>query len=347
MASHFGSSPAAPPSLLVSDPCSDMPHPPPLSASSKSAMNCCEHDWSAYYRSWSRAAGLYVEPFNDDEDDDDDDDGAPGVSPYSTRRFWSLRRKNLSLGEEEDGSLEEEEEWLCTYDDIKAFANAAFIKQGGTLVCGAGLSKVPLALANEGFAAPIFAVDRDELAVKYQKKKAAESKRAQKSVRAMYLDVSDMAEKVDDNSVQNVFDKACLDAIACDKRCTSDAFLQNYVSEVARILRPGGCFVVVSHAPEERILPLFRGRPWYVTHREVAPQPRVSESAAGATDGGEPSKLTPKTDAQAAMLACDPLHMAGNGEWPPCHVYVCRDLRDGKGIDGVRSKPYTGEPVAL
>merc|ERR1712216_434601 len=101
--------------------------------------------------------------------------------------------------------------------DIKAFANAAFIKQGGTLVCGAGLSKVPVALANEGFAAPIFAVDRDELAVKYQKKIAAESKRAQKSVRAMYLDVSDMAEKVDDNSVQNVFDKACLDAIACDK----------------------------------------------------------------------------------------------------------------------------------
>ena len=107
MASHFGSSHAAPPSLLVSE---DMPHPPPLSSSSKSAMNCCEHDWSAYYRSWSRAAGLYVEPLHDDEDDDDDDDGAPGVSPYSTRRFWSLRRKNLSLGEEEDGSLEEEEE---------------------------------------------------------------------------------------------------------------------------------------------------------------------------------------------------------------------------------------------
>ena len=80
-----------------------------------------------------------------------------------------------------------------------------------------------------------------------------------------------------DASFDAVIDKATLDSLLCGENSTANS--GRYVAEVARVLRPGGVFVVVSFgAPEIRLSFLEGDYGWRVAARSL-PKPNVDASA--------------------------------------------------------------------
>ena len=80
-----------------------------------------------------------------------------------------------------------------------------------------------------------------------------------------------------DATFDAVLDKAALDSLLCGESSTANS--GRYVKEVARVLKPGGVFIVVSFgAPENRLSYLEGDYGWSVT---VAAIPKPSISAAG------------------------------------------------------------------
>ena len=74
-----------------------------------------------------------------------------------------------------------------------------------------------------------------------------------------------------------VIDKATLDSLLCGENSTANSGL--YVKEVARVLKPGGVFIVVSFgAPENRLSYLEGEYNWTVT---VSAIPKPTINAAG------------------------------------------------------------------
>ena len=78
-------------------------------------------------------------------------------------------------------------------------------------------------------------------------------------------------------SFDAVIDKGLLDALLCSERMVASS--ERYVAEVARVLRPGGVFVVVSFgAPEIRLSFLEGDYGWRVAARSL-PKPNVDAAA--------------------------------------------------------------------
>jgi hypothetical protein len=77
-----------------------------------------------------------------------------------------------------------------------------------------------------------------------------------------------------------VIDKALLDSILCGESSTAKAGL--YVKHVARCLKPGGVFIVVSFGAPENRLSYFEGEYGWTTTVVAIPKPSIS--AAGLAD---------------------------------------------------------------
>ena len=90
-----------------------------------------------------------------------------------------------------------------------------------------------------------------------------------------------------DASFDAVVDKATLDSILCGENSTANS--GRYVKEVARVLKPGGVFIIVSFgAPENRLSYLEGEYGWSVT---VSAIPKPSISAAGLAEAShDPSQ---------------------------------------------------------
>lgn len=77
-----------------------------------------------------------------------------------------------------------------------------------------------------------------------------------------------------DRSFHAVVDKGTLDSLLCGDSAT--AACAKYCAEIARVLKPGGRFIIVSYGPPEHRLPLLENEEyeWSVTHASV-PKPTV------------------------------------------------------------------------
>lgn len=117
-----------------------------------------------------------------------------------------------------------------------------------------------------------------------------------------------------------VVDKGTLDAILCGDESTANA--RRLCEHVARVLRPGGVYVVVSYGPPENRLGYLEDAAfgWKVAHTAVA-KPVISGDAPVA--GGAPPP---------AAAAASPASGAGSGNSPPAapqeqhHIYICRKV---------------------
>lgn len=91
-----------------------------------------------------------------------------------------------------------------------------------------------------------------------------------------------------DSSYDTVIDKATLDSLLCGDNSTANA--SRYCSEVARILKPGGVFFVISYGiPENRLSYLENDEyGWRVT---VSTLPKPTVSPNGVPDGTDPSQV--------------------------------------------------------
>ena len=145
-------------------------------------------------------------------------------------------------------------------------------KNGSLLVVGAGTSRLAEELVADGFS-KVMTIDFSEAAVELLNSRHA-SAGLQASVKNIHGDVRAMDE-VTDAYVDAVLDKATLDSLLCaedgDVAENSSSGAEKYVEEVARVLKPGGRFVVLSLGPpEERLSLLQAAGLWSATdHRKI------------------------------------------------------------------------------
>ncbi len=77
-----------------------------------------------------------------------------------------------------------------------------------------------------------------------------------------------------DASFNAVIDKGTLDCLLCGENST--AITGRYTHEVARVLKPGGVFIVVSYgAPENRLSYLEGDYGWFVSVQTI-PKPTIN-----------------------------------------------------------------------
>jgi ubiquinone/menaquinone biosynthesis C-methylase UbiE len=90
-----------------------------------------------------------------------------------------------------------------------------------------------------------------------------------------------------DRQFDAVVDKALLDSLLCGERSTANAGL--YVKEVARCLKPGGVFIVVSFGAPENRLSYFEGDYGWTTAVTAIPKPSINAAglAEAATEPGQ------------------------------------------------------------
>ena len=90
-----------------------------------------------------------------------------------------------------------------------------------------------------------------------------------------------------DASFDAVIDKAMLDSLLCGEASTANA--GRYVSEVARVLKPGGTFIIVSFGtPENRLSYLEGDYGWQVTVHSI-PKPTVNTAGLPEVNSSDPS----------------------------------------------------------
>lgn len=121
------------------------------------------------------------------------------------------------------------------------------------LIVGAGTSRLPEELAAEGF--EVQTIDFSETSVDILNKR---HKAAHLSIKNQIMDVTAMG--FAEGSFDVVLDKATLDSVCCqdeelDAESTSAGRM---IDEVARVLKPGGRYVVLSIAPPDQRLGLLR-----------------------------------------------------------------------------------------
>ena len=141
------------------------------------------------------------------------------------------------------------------------------------VVPGVGYSLVPSELARRGFAC-VTSMDVDESAV------AAQTEWARREARdaaadAVVVDASDAeASGVPARSFDAVVDKACLDAVlAAGPDGARRA--RRYLAECARLVKPGGVMLVLTHGTIEAREPMLRQAGWDVREVKRVPKPVV------------------------------------------------------------------------
>ena len=124
---------------------------------------------------------------------------------------------------------------------------------------GFGTSEVPTCLFNDGWefvTAIDISADSVRLALQRRKKE-------QKAMQFLQMDACHL--NFPDQCFHVVFDKATFDTLVCSSRPNFSA--QAYLSEVFRVLQPGGIFLMISHSgPAERLPYLVQdpARTWKV-----------------------------------------------------------------------------------
>ncbi|CAE7895114.1 EEF1AKNMT, partial [Symbiodinium sp. KB8] len=167
---------------------------------------------------------------------------------------------------------------------------------------GFGTSEVPLRLFENGWEL-VTAIDTSAEAVRLAKGRGLHQERPA----LQFLQMDARALNFPDECFDVVFDKATLDTILCAANNTNQA--QAYVSEVYRVLKPGGLFLVVSHSgPSCRLHHLVQDplRSWQI---QVARLPlRPASPAAELEEGTEnrTSREAPAEDASRCfwIFAC-------------------------------------------
>eukprot|EP00913_Durusdinium_trenchii_P013895 g13044.t1 len=114
---------------------------------------------------------------------------------------------------------------------------------------GFGTSEIPSSLFHDGYHF-VTAIDVSAESVRLaQQRRSSE----QKSLQFLQMNATRMS--FPDECFHAVFDKATLDTLLCSHQGAAEA----YLSEVFRVLQPGGIFLLISHSgPAERLPYLLR-----------------------------------------------------------------------------------------
>jgi len=140
-------------------------------------------------------------------------------------------------------------DWYLDYSRLRPIIQQEFPScetHPEILDVGFGTSEVPTCLFNDGWefvTAIDISADSVRLALQRRKKE-------QKAMQFLQMDACHL--NFPDQCFHVVFDKATFDTLVCSSRPNFSA--QAYLSEVFRVLQPGGIFLMISHSgPAERL----------------------------------------------------------------------------------------------
>ena len=171
-------------------------------------------------------------------------------------------------------------EWHGEYFDFSGAISDALPERGQraafggaadafhALALGCGNSKLSSQLLeNEKRVALVTSVDYSPRVIDDMRARHADHPQAA-SLRWEATDVRDMRALFADESIDVIVDKACVDALSCSDGFDSQKLgLPAVAAECARILAPGGGWLVVSFNQPSIMLPLLERPEWDVAHR--------------------------------------------------------------------------------
>lgn len=164
-------------------------------------------------------------------------------------------------------------DWYQSYAGLQELLASSVPKDGRVLMAGCGNSRLSEEMAEDGYA-NIVNVDISGTVIDLMRERTSD-------VPQVSFEVMDMCElSYEDESIDAVVDKGTLDSLLCGEN--SDAQVKAMLDEVARTLKAGGVYFVVSYGwPETRLSYLQNeALPWAVDVHTVQ-KPEVATSKGG------------------------------------------------------------------
>eukprot|EP00455_Lapot_gusevi_P008564 TRINITY_DN13751_c0_g1_i3.p1 TRINITY_DN13751_c0_g1~~TRINITY_DN13751_c0_g1_i3.p1 ORF type:complete len:177 (-),score=15.66 TRINITY_DN13751_c0_g1_i3:37-543(-) len=128
------------------------------------------------------------------------------------------------------------------------------------LVLGCGNSELSFDFCQDGWS-DIVSVDYCSLVIEQMKQKYSH-------VHALQFDVQDVRSMTyADASFAYIIDKGTLDAVTCLEN--PEVQVHQMISEVFRLLRDGGRYLVITHSDPSRRLEYFRRMNWQIYHLDL------------------------------------------------------------------------------
>eukprot|EP01055_Gregarina_sp_Pseudo9_P005576 Gregarina_sp_Pseudo_9__5575@NODE_74_length_4574_cov_25_621830_g68_i0_p4_GENE_NODE_74_length_4574_cov_25_621830_g68_i0NODE_74_length_4574_cov_25_621830_g68_i0_p4_ORF_typecomplete_len203_score24_66Methyltransf_31/PF13847_6/2_9e19Methyltransf_11/PF08241_12/4_1e18Methyltransf_25/PF13649_6/5e13Methyltransf_23/PF13489_6/7_8e13Ubie_methyltran/PF01209_18/7_2e13TPMT/PF05724_11/4_1e09Methyltransf_12/PF08242_12/7_6e08MetW/PF07021_12/1_2e06NodS/PF05401_11/8_8e07CMAS/PF02353_20/9_9e06TehB/PF03848_14/4_6e05Me len=149
------------------------------------------------------------------------------MTQYSKKEFWDERYTKDP----------EAFEWYADYGLLKSLINDICSKKSKILHVGCGTSNLAEDMEADGYK-DITCLDFSSVAVQLKQHKS-------KKVQYILGDIRNMPE-FSTGTFNQVLDKGTLDSLMCGESAAPD--VHQMLSEIHRVLRPGGSFLCISHA---------------------------------------------------------------------------------------------------
>ncbi|CAL6078990.1 Methyltransferase [Hexamita inflata] len=177
---------------------------------------------------------------------------------YDNPQYWENKYR----------SADHIDEWYYSYQQLKSQI-IHYFKQTDTVLCvGNGTSTFPLELYNEGKSELVISTDISAIATQQMQIHASDC------VKFQVDDALNMNQK--DQFFDIVFDKGCFDALSTSEN--RDDVIKRFVSEIQRVLKQNGKYIMISHGKPYTRLGYF-GKQWDVQIIQISERAPSGERA--------------------------------------------------------------------
>ncbi|KAH0785974.1 putative methyltransferase [Histomonas meleagridis] len=143
-------------------------------------------------------------------------------------------------------------EWYQTWDSLKGALLPQLKTKGKILEIGCGNSSVSFSLAQEGFER-VVGIDVSNIVIEQNKQRYT----GQDNLSFECCDCLEM-KNFENETFDYVFDKGTMDSLICSNK--SNELISKLLSEVSRVLKPGGTYIVISYGTPNTRNVYFKGQ---------------------------------------------------------------------------------------
>ncbi|GAB5366592.1 hypothetical protein AAMO2058_001156400 [Amorphochlora amoebiformis] len=163
---------------------------------------------------------------------------------YHDPGYWDKRY------EKTEGTFD----WYTDYRSLKPYLEELVDEDSRILNIGCGNSNLPRDLALDGYG-DVTSIDISKLCINRMKKRSSEAKESSvQSLKWVQMDASRLS--FSEYSFDLVIDKGTLDALVCSNDMLPT--IRKIISEAWRVLRTGGCLVVITYGSPNTRMPFFQ-----------------------------------------------------------------------------------------
>jgi len=182
---------------------------------------------------------------------------------FGAAAYWDARYSSPSTGGKGRGGFFD---WYQAYPALRPILRACVPTASRVLMLGCGNSLLSEDMVKDGYQ-DIVNIDISSVVIEQMKEKHKDIPQ----LTYMQLDVRDMS-LFGDESFDCIIDKGTLDAMMCGDDAPHGAF--KMLAEVARIMRPGGNYMLITYgAPKERLTLLNQVRCHWEVELYIMPTP--------------------------------------------------------------------------